>query len=170
MAKIEGYTCSCCGQYHEELPRSYGNPAPVYYYYFGPEEREDKFELDDDLCVMEKEHFFIRGCIEVPILGTDEHLIWGVWVSLSEANFNRVKEYWDKQELLELMFGWLSTELSIYPDTVNLKAMIHFRPDGIRPFIELEPTDHPLAVEFRNGITLDRVKEIAEYYCVNQHN
>ncbi|WP_308294565.1 hypothetical protein [Streptomyces sp. RKAG290] len=33
---------------------------------------------------------------------------------------------------------------------------------GRRPLIELEPTDHPLAVEQRNGITLDRVREIAE--------
>ncbi|RDU35639.1 DUF2199 domain-containing protein [Neobacillus piezotolerans] len=170
MTKIEGYACSCCGHYHEELPRSYGTPAPVYYYYIDPEEREDKFELSDDLCVMDNEHFFIRGCIEIPILGTEEHFIWGVWVSLNEANFNKVKEYWDKQEQLEPMFGWLSTELSCYPDTVNLKAMTHFRPDGIRPFIELEPTDHPLAVEFREGITLERVKEIAEYYCGTQDN
>lgn len=35
-------------------------------------------------------------------------------------------------------------------------------PDGPRPFIELEPTDHPLAVEQRTGITQDRVREIAE--------
>lgn len=27
MTKIRGYTCSCCGKYHEELPTSYGNPV-----------------------------------------------------------------------------------------------------------------------------------------------
>jgi hypothetical protein len=31
-----------------------------------------------------------------------------------------------------------------------------------RPLVELEPTDHPLAVEQRTGITLGRVQEIAE--------
>lgn len=31
-----------------------------------------------------------------------------------------------------------------------------------RPLVELEPTDHPLAVERRTGITLGRVQEIAE--------
>lgn len=36
------------------------------------------------------------------------------------------------------------------------------RPIGHCPFIELEPTDHPLATEQRNGITMDRVREIAE--------
>ncbi|MFF0296871.1 hypothetical protein ACFYS8_16970 [Kitasatospora sp. NPDC004615] len=33
---------------------------------------------------------------------------------------------------------------------------------GQRPLIELEPTDHPLTVEQRAGITRDRVREIAE--------
>ncbi|SFF35346.1 hypothetical protein SAMN05421541_109131 [Actinoplanes philippinensis] len=33
---------------------------------------------------------------------------------------------------------------------------------GRRPLIELEPSDHPLAVEQRTGITLDRVRQIAE--------
>jgi hypothetical protein len=59
-------------------------------------------------------------------------------------------------------FGWLSTELALYSEgTTNLKTNAHTRPVGKRPFIELEPTDHPLAVEQRTGITQDRVREIA---------
>jgi hypothetical protein len=38
---------------------------------------------------------------------------------------------------------------------------VHLRGGGIRPFIELEPTDHPLAIEQREGISLERVKELA---------
>jgi hypothetical protein len=40
--------------------------------------------------------------------------------------------------------------------------MVHTREVGQRPRIELEPTDHPLAVEQRQGITRERVQEIAE--------
>ncbi|WP_425517552.1 DUF2199 domain-containing protein [Paenibacillus agaridevorans] len=29
-----------------------------------------------------------------------------------------------------------------YPDTLNLKARVHLRADGLRPYIEMEPTDH----------------------------
>ncbi|MFF2754441.1 DUF2199 domain-containing protein [Psychrobacillus sp. NPDC058041] len=170
MTSLKGYTCNCCGEYHEELPTSYGSPAPVYYYDVAPEELNDRFELDDDLCIMDNEHFFIRGCIEIPITSTAEHLIWGAWVSLSEANFNKTNAHWDKQELLEPMIGWLSTDLPCYPDTVNLKAMVHFRPNGIRPYIELEPTDHPLAVEYRIGVTIERVQEIASELCINSNN
>ncbi|MFJ4770383.1 DUF2199 domain-containing protein [Streptomyces uncialis] len=43
-----------------------------------------------------------------------------------------------------------------------MKTRVHTRPIGQRPFIELEPTDHPLAVEQRTGITTERVRAIAE--------
>jgi hypothetical protein len=63
-------------------------------------------------------------------------------------------------------FGWLSTPVPGYPDTVNLKTRAHSSL-GNRPFIELESTNHPLAVEQRDGITMQRVFEIAEYI---EHN
>ncbi|MNN83106.1 hypothetical protein D3C81_2001160 [compost metagenome] len=59
-------------------------------------------------------------------------------------------------------FGWLSTELSIYLiTTLSLKTMVHTQEVGAVPLIELEQTNHPLAVEQREGITMERVKEIA---------
>ncbi|HEX4157709.1 MAG TPA: DUF2199 domain-containing protein, partial [Rhizomicrobium sp.] len=58
-------------------------------------------------------------------------------------------------------FGWLSNNLSLYPETLSLKTNLHLRGGGIRPFIELEPTDHPLAIEQREGISIERVEEIA---------
>src|SRR5438132_4339196 len=59
-------------------------------------------------------------------------------------------------------FGWLSSRIQVYPDTLLLKARVHSRSVGVAPSIELEPTDHPLAVEQRIGIGLDRVREISE--------
>lgn len=152
---------------HDELPTSYGTVAPAYYEFAPPEEREKRFELSEDLCIMDNEHFFIRGCVEIPIIGTNDVFIWGVWISLSEANFKIVKEHWNNQELLEPMLGWFSTALPCYPDTINLKAKVNHRADGIRPYIELEPTDHPLAVEFRSGMTIERVQQIAQELCNN---
>jgi hypothetical protein len=90
----------------------------------------------------------------------------GVWVSLSEANFERMSELWETlgRENEPAYFSWLSTSVPCYPDTLNLKAHVHNRPLGERPLVELEPTEHPLAVEQRDGITMARVKEIVE--CV----
>lgn len=163
----EGYICSCCGEYHAELPLNYGSPAPVYYEEATKRERKKRFELNDDLCVMDGEHFFIRGCLEIPVIGLDEPFVWGVWVSLSEENFELTLEHWDDpdREKLEPMFGWLSTALPLYPETINLKTYVHTRSMDLRPYIELEPTDHPLSIEQRQGMTMDRVKEIAHYFC-----
>lgn len=57
-------------------------------------------------------------------------------------------------------FGWLNSSLSPYPETLNLKTHVHLRNNGILPFIQLEPTDHPLAVEQHEGITMARVGEL----------
>ncbi|MXN80136.1 DUF2199 domain-containing protein [Burkholderia sp. 4701] len=57
-------------------------------------------------------------------------------------------------------FGWLNTQLSVYLETINLKTMVHLRDDGIHPYVSLEPTDHPLALEQRNGISAKRVAQI----------
>ncbi len=84
--------------------------------------------------------------------------------SLSRDNFSRAADmrHAPGREAEGPYFGWLSTELSPYsPSTVNLKTHVHTRPVGQLPFIELEPTEHPLAVEQRHGITLDRVRDIA---------
>ena len=89
---------------------------------------------------------------------------WGVWVSQSEENFAHAMETWEKpaREDDAPTFGWLATALPLYePSTLDLKTMLHQRAVGLRPLVELEPTDHPLAVEQREGITLERVREIA---------
>ncbi len=164
----EGYTCSCCGNYYDELPLDYGSPAPVYYEEASRRERKKRFELKEDLCVMDGEHFFIRGCIDIPVIGTNETFTWGVWVSLSEENFEITLENWDnpnREKEVKPMFGWLSSDLPYESETINLKARVHTRSGDLRPYIELEPTDHPLSIEQRKGITIERVKEIALQFC-----
>lgn len=158
-----GFTCKCCGEWHEGLPLHYSADAPVYW---TPDMAADPdCALSSDQCVIKGEAFFMRGLIQIPVLDHDEEFSWGVWVSLSPENFARAAKLWDTpgRENEPPYFGWLSTELPLYsPSTINLKTNLHTRPIGLRPLIELEPTDHPLAVEQRNGITLARVQQIAE--------
>ncbi|MFJ7589744.1 DUF2199 domain-containing protein [Streptomyces sp. NPDC097617] len=162
MSIDAGFTCSCCGEHHAELPMSYSTIAPdVWDPGF---ETDPDCMLSSDQCVIRGQHFFIRGLIEIPVVDSEDVFSWGVWVSLSRDNFARVLEVWNTQgrEAEKPYFGWLSTELALYPEsTTDLKTNAHTRPIGKGPFIQLEPTDHPLAVEQRTGITLDRVREIA---------
>jgi hypothetical protein len=38
---------------------------------------------------------------------------------------------------------------------------------GVRPSVELEPTDHELAVEQRRGITMERAWQIVHRYIAH---
>ena len=93
----------------------------------------------------------------MPIFGEPEPFIWGVWVSLSRKNFEPFLQLYPQKVRSHAgpFFGWLSASLEGDPETENLKAIVHLRDDGRRPLVELEPTDHPLAVEQRSGISVD---------------
>jgi hypothetical protein len=126
---------------------------------------EETSQLTDEQCVIRREHFFVRARIVIPVIDADAEFDWGVWVTLSQPNFMRMSELWTTpgREREPSYFGWLSTEIPIYqPTTLNLKTHVHTQPVGQRPLVELEPSDHPLAVEQRTGITLCRVQQIAE--------
>ena len=92
--------------------------------------------------------------------------LYGAWASLSEQNFARFDELRNCRERSGHgpYFGWLSAGIQVYPDTENLKTMVHLRDGDELPYIELEPTDHPLAVEQREGISVERVAEIYAVY------
>ena len=147
----------------------YSAEAPLYFDSIPADERERRCRLHPDTCVVDNEFYFARGCLEIPVHGVAEPFIWGVWVSLSQSSFAAFKSSLDLATRAHLgsFFGWLSAELPLYPSTENLKTRLHLR-DGIRPYIELEPTDHPLAVEQRNGMSIDRVAEIYAY-CEHGH-
>jgi hypothetical protein len=142
----------------------YGAAAPALWFTIPEGEREARALLSSDLCLIDEQHGFIVGNLELPVLDSDERFSWDVWVSLSLPNFKRAFQLWEQPERVSEppYFGWLSTSLPGYPETLHLKTMIHTREVGRRPWVELEPTDHPLAVEQRQGITLARVREIAE--------
>ena len=161
---METYFCKTCGKQHEGPPLSYGSPAPAYWYGIPESELTKRAILSSDQCEIDNQFFFVGGNIEIPIIGTEQIFGWSVWVSLSDNSYKRVSELWNTagREKEPPYFGWLSTSLPIYPDTINLKTMVHTRPVGERPYVELEPTNHPLAIEQRNGISWERVQEIAE--------
>lgn len=162
----EGFKCSSCGEFHQGLPLDYGAKYPEYYFEIPANERAQRIYVTNDICVVDNEFFFIRGCIEIPILETDDCFAWGVWCSLSEKSFNRVMELNDAEDVEgePPFFGWLNTFLpeKLYPNTLNLKTNVYLKNHNQRPFIHLEPTEHPLSIEQWKGITMERVYEIAE--------
>ncbi len=159
------FVCRMCGERHAGLP-AFHFDAPGQIDLVPPEERDARVELRDDTCIIELDgtHRFVRGQLEIPIEGVDETFLWSVWVSLSEASFARYSELFEDDDRVpgEAFFGWLCNALPEYPDTMFLKTRLHVRAYPSRPSVELEPTDHPLAVDQREGISRERAVELAE--------
>ncbi len=156
------FKCTSCGEWHEGVP-GYAAEAPLYYYSIPVEERAQRCNLGSDTCIVDQEvDISSAAAWRSRCTASSEPFIWGVWVSLSDKSFRQFMECFDAPERSHIgpFFGWLSAELPCYPSTENLKTRVHLRDNGVRPFVELEPTDHPLAVEQRTGITAERGAEI----------
>lgn len=157
------FRCSVCGKLHDELP-DIGSDKPVQWWDVPEQERDERIKLSSDTCVIDGEHFFIRGVIEIPIIDYPDCFGFGVWVSQKRENFQMYRDNWNSSEIGPF-FGWLSTRIGYYKeDTLLLKTMAHFRGERLRPLIALEPGVHPLAVDQERGISLTKVWEIVHFY------
>jgi hypothetical protein len=176
LADLAGFRwkCGTCDEWHKGPLLDLGYNSPYYW-------REDyaaagiqseispsthrvwpESFLTEDYCVVHNEHFFVRGLINLPVVGTNQSFRWGVWGSLSRQNFEL---QWMKEKNLDrlklpAMFSWLSTQISDYPETLSLKMYLRTQEVGVRPNFELELTDHPISQEYHKGITPERVRSI----------
>jgi hypothetical protein len=168
------WKCGACEEWHTGPCLDFGYESPYYWRREYDEtsrrvallpswsESYAKTFLDNDYCAINNEDFFVRGLIELPIIGTAQTFRWGVWGSLSYENYETVLKNREEAKRSELpaMFSWLSTQIPEYPDTLNLKMQTHIQELGERPHFELELCDHLLSQEYHNGISPGRVKEI----------
>lgn len=72
----DSWTCSTCGKEHHYIPNSYSYDAPWTWYTIPEDERERRSILTADYCSIDDDDFFVRGCIEIPVLGGEEPLLW----------------------------------------------------------------------------------------------
>ena len=105
---VTGFKCATCGMLHDHLPMEFGADAPSIYNTIPEDERDARCDLNEDLCMIDDEFFFIRGCLELPVIDNDEPFIWGVWASLSKESVKRCYEIWDQEgrESEPPFFGW----------------------------------------------------------------
>lgn len=163
--EIFQFKCSCCGEIHKGVP-SFGTEAPIYFYDIPENEREERVFLTSDTCVIDDDEFYVKGSVEIPVIGYKEIFSFNAWVSLSEINFFKFQDLLDVKirKNNEPMLGWFSSSIWPFTDTEKIKAKIHFRDEGTRPFIELGGTQHPLVELQQEGISFDEIKRIYEYY------
>jgi hypothetical protein len=127
------------------------------------EERDVRAVIGSDQCIIDQKWFFIRGCIEIPIIGESEPFLWGVWASIKQEVFDEIEDSWQlqgRERTRGPYKGRLVNSLSIYPETLNLKLRIVIQPLGTRPLFFIEE-EHPLATEQLHGITSSHASEMS---------
>ncbi len=121
--------------------------------------------ITSDWCITEDRKYLVRCCLDLPVIDEPNPLSYGVWASVSEKSFLRIRELWDDARCVEEppYFSYLLINIGGYPKTWELEANLVTHSVTERPCLYLAPSDHPLAVEQREGITMARVQEIVEW-------
>jgi hypothetical protein len=161
---VDTYLCSICGENHRGVPLSWGPDAPDLWAALPRVNHEGHGELGTDQCVMDEEHWFIRGRVEIPVVDGGDRFAWLAWVEVSEDDFLAMSDMWtvEGREKGAPYKGRLANNLPLYSDpALDLQVRLHTRPVGVRPFIEIVE-DHLLRLEQRDGISSHRVQEISD--------
>lgn len=156
------WICPTCGVAHSEIPTCFNWEAP--WRSLVPEaEFQQRVLMSADVCVIDEKIFLLRGHIEIPVLDIGESASFSVWTSLSEASYMHLGKRWEAPDRANdpPYFGWLCTQIPVYPSTLHLKLSVQSREPGLVPLFTVEPTEHPLAVDQHRGITSARWHELA---------
>ncbi len=160
------YACACCAARPGYVPMAVGHRYPADYLAVPLCERGARCQLDDpenpDVCVIDGEACYLRGSLELPVRGGEGPFVYGVWCRTGRADFERAVALWKTpgREAEPPYGATLCTDLPLYPATRGLRARLRTRAVGLRPAVELEAADHPLAAEQREGLPIARVREI----------
>jgi hypothetical protein len=169
------YKCSCCGEDFTGAP-SFGSDIPIFVNQVPEDEREGRVLIGSDLCRIrthmnedsDDDLFVIRVNLEIPIHGSAEPFLWGLWVTQSKDSFFRYLDTYDQDQSADVSFGWLPISMAYYRDHGpagfggSLACDVHWGPEGQRPTIILHKSDHPLYRDQVNGIDWDRAVNIAQ--------
>jgi hypothetical protein len=159
------FVCATCGERHTgpALSWSVGGPYPD-----RPRRkrlvRPPEVGTEDQLWVAfaGRTRPFLRAQLLLPVADGPHDFAYVVWVEVTRAQMRRAKRLWTDPRR-EGEAPWpvvVATRVPGYPATDGLPATLRQRARGLRPTVELDEGDHPLAVEQRTGITMGRVAEI----------
>lgn len=155
------YTCECCGEEKEDWPALAYN-APYFYYCLSDEELKTA-ELGSDLCTVknpEETHRFIRAVLIQEVIDDCRDLDYGIWVSLSEKNFDEYVDNYDNKEFKAEYFGWLATFLPDYDFPESIPTTVVVDNTIGRPFVfPHQSFEHPFVDDFYNGITKEEAEK-----------
>ena len=159
---LVAYVCQYCGETHEDLPLDIAFDKPGAYLALPARQRKSACRVSADWCIINRERFFIRGCVFIPVPEIADHFVWGVWAEVPAHVFDRYQALYEKDGTQEPPYrSMLSVEREPrYAGMDGLLVNVQFSTAEERPSFTLLPSNHWLHRDQQNGINLHRVQEI----------
>src|SRR5262245_23958948 len=128
--------CVICGKEHalEEAEIAYTYPDA--YLEISADQREARADTHPDFCCLDRERFFVRCLIPIPLLDLPRIYRWGVWAEVEKDTFGEIVQTWraSDQESLPRLIGTIANEISYYGRTLGLRVELERRTDS-RPLL-----------------------------------
>lgn len=161
---MTGYTCSVCGQHHDELPMDLAYTYPPEFFGIPADQHAARVYFTADTCVIDGQIFLVRGVLYLPVRDSDQRFGFGTWARVSREEFKRYFQLWDADDAhLEPPFdGVLSGGIGYYEDSDGLPASVQLQSNNQRPTFVVT-SDHPLGRDQREGITMHKVHAFLEH-------
>ncbi|MDX6485282.1 MAG: hypothetical protein QOF43_435 [Gaiellaceae bacterium] len=156
-----GFVCSVCGEFHDERMLDIRLGLPDAIHALTDEEREKRAWLSDDFAVLDDEHFYVRGLLDIPIPELEARFGYGIWAEVTQEEFLQLMGRWNDPVQPEPLEAVLANELSPYAGTAGLRVL--FRPVSADrlPAVTLLDADHELVADQQRGISATRSDELA---------
>ena len=164
MSAPSSFVCRTCGKEHPGLPTDWGFVLPDEVYALSYIEKYSRARHNNDLCTLDERRLFIRAMLLIPRHGQDEAFGWGIWAEVAKsdhdlyvANFNL-----DASALAPFP-GRIANSIPGYADTIGQTVIVHPGKADRRPLLRcLDDSSHSLAVEQRQGMSVDRHHDLLE--------
>jgi len=157
--------CSQCGQPHSLESSELVFRLPDAIFALSEEERTQRCDLSADFCALDRERFFLRGLLPIPVNGRSDPYRIGVWAEITLRVYQRIYELWsDPDQAREpRMAATLANELPLQPSlSSGLALSIQLTGPTTRPHYFIEVVDHPLYAEQHAGIDEHRALEYSD--------
>ena len=163
------YICSRCGKEHKTWP-ALAYFTPTAYFLLTKKEKKEIARLDSDFCVIrypDETNWFIRCTLTQKVIDHCEDLDYGLWVSLSESDFEDYSAHFKSENHQASYFGWLSNVLPDYQFKEAIPTTVITGSGDHRPqIVPMEDYDDPLVEDYYNGITKEeaerRIREMLD--------
>ena len=163
---MDRIACPVCGDVHDLSDMQVGFGKPDAYFAVESEERDRRARITEDVAEIDGTHHFIRGVLEIPVRGELQPFGWGIWVEVAAEVYQQYLQAGkDGPSIVAPSTGRVGTQLPGFPQTLGVPVLVQPSADhSLRPTFEVADERHPLGVEQRNGIHVERVLEHLSRY------